>query len=301
MTMQEERTGSSPDAAADVRVRVPRRPKSWGSKVRWARHAIQAVVIAVVGWQAVGHVTSGGESAEAWCPLGGIEGAWTVWTTGRTMAHVHTSSLVLAGTVLVLALVGRGLFCGWLCPLGTLPEMVHKAGRAVTDRIPPLRRLRHRLERQTSWGKLRAAVYSATTPRSMVKAAVSRSGRTRVASRPPNRLPTIAARVNTPMRVQSRWTPCPIRDSSAEVLLIAITSSEVPTATGIVNPSARTSAGTTTKPPPTPKNPVSSPTAEAVTTTFRTRGQLHVSVGRNCRTGPSSEPASTSPPAPARR
>ena len=58
MTMQEERTGSSPDAAADVRVRVPRRPKSWGSKVRWARHAIQAVVIAVVGWQAAGHVTS---------------------------------------------------------------------------------------------------------------------------------------------------------------------------------------------------------------------------------------------------
>jgi Fe-S-cluster-containing hydrogenase component 2 len=50
----------------------------------WARHPIQALVIAVVRWQAVGHVTSGGESEGAWCPLGGIEGAWTVVTTGRT-------------------------------------------------------------------------------------------------------------------------------------------------------------------------------------------------------------------------
>lgn len=144
MTMQEERTDRSPNAT-DVRVRVPRRAAAWGAKTRWARHAIQAAVIAVVGWQAVGHVTSGGESAEAWCPLGGIEGAWTVLTTGRNVAHVHTSSLVLAGTVLVLAFVGRGFFCGWLCPLGSLQEMVHAAGRAVTDRVPPLRRLRHRL------------------------------------------------------------------------------------------------------------------------------------------------------------
>ena len=148
MTMQEERTDRSPNAT-DVWVRVPRRAAAWGARARWARHAIQAVVIAVVGWQAAGHVTSGGQSTEAWCPMGGFEGAWTVLTTGRTVAHVHTSSLVLAATVLVLALVGRGFFCGWLCPLGTLQEMVHKAGRAVTDRIPPLRRLRRRLERQS--------------------------------------------------------------------------------------------------------------------------------------------------------
>jgi len=87
--------------------------------------------------------------------LGGFEGAWTVLTTGRTVAHVHTSSLVLAATVLVLALVGRGFFCGWLCPLGTLQEMVHAAGRAVTDRVPPLRRLRRRLERGAGAGRWR--------------------------------------------------------------------------------------------------------------------------------------------------
>jgi len=146
MTVPDERTDCR-FPAADVRVRVPRRPASWGLKVRWTRHAVQGALIAVVGWQAVGHVTSGGESAEAWCPLGGFETLWTLATTGRTVSHVHTSSLVLAATVLMLALVGRGFFCGWLCPLGTVQEMVHRAGRAVTDRVPPLRRLRRRLER----------------------------------------------------------------------------------------------------------------------------------------------------------
>jgi polyferredoxin len=146
MTVPHEGTDRSPTAAA-VPVRVLRRPKTWGTKVRWTRHAIQGAVVVVVGWQAVGHVTSGGESAEAWCPLGGFESLWTLLTTGRTVPHVHTSSLVLSVTVLVLALVGRGFFCGWLCPMGTVQEMVHAAGRAVTDRVRPLRRLRRRMER----------------------------------------------------------------------------------------------------------------------------------------------------------
>jgi Fe-S-cluster-containing hydrogenase component 2 len=146
MTVLKE-TSSCELPADDDRARVPRRPRSWGARVRWTRRAIQAVVIALVGWRAVGHVTSGSESAEAWCPLGGFEGAWTMVTTGRTVPHVHTSSLVLAAAVLLLALAGRGFFCGWLCPLGSLQEMVHAGGRWVTDRVPPLRRLRRRMSR----------------------------------------------------------------------------------------------------------------------------------------------------------
>lgn len=152
MTVPDEKPDSRL-AADEARVRVPRRPAAWRTKVRWTRHATQAAVIAVVAWQAVGHVTTGGESAESWCPLGGFETLWTLVTTGRTVPHVHASSLVLSVAVLVLALAGRGFFCGWLCPLGTIQEMVHKAGRAVTDRIPALRRLRRRLGRDRSTGR----------------------------------------------------------------------------------------------------------------------------------------------------
>mgnify|MGYP001791673881 CR=1 FL=1 len=149
MTVTDERRGSDLPASCD-RDRVPRRPSSWGRKVRWARRATQGAVIAVVGWQALNHVTSGGPSAEAWCPLGGFESAWTLVTTGRTVAHVHASSLVLSVAVLVLAVVGRGFFCGWLCPFGTLQEMVYAAGRTITNRVPPLRRLRRRLSQRAS-------------------------------------------------------------------------------------------------------------------------------------------------------
>jgi len=152
MTVPEDRTDRSPTPTGGP-VRVPRRQQAWGQKVRWTRHAVQGALVAIVGWQAVGHVTSGGESAEAWCPLGGFETLWTLLTTGRTVSHVHTSSLVLSVTVLVLAVFGRGFFCGWLCPMGTVQEMVHAAGRAVTDRVPPLRRLRRRLERRAGAGR----------------------------------------------------------------------------------------------------------------------------------------------------
>ena len=117
MAVPGDRRDGGPDAA-DVRVRVPRRQGAWGSRVRWTPHAVQGAVIAAIGWRAVNHVTSGGPSAESWCPLGGFETLWTLATTGRTVAHVHSSSLVLAAAVQVLALVGRGFFCAWLCPLG---------------------------------------------------------------------------------------------------------------------------------------------------------------------------------------
>jgi hypothetical protein len=59
-----------------------------------------------------------------------------------------------------------------------------------------------------------------------------------------------------------------MRAAKAAALLIAITSNDVPAATGISKPRARTRAGTMTKPPPTPKKPVSSPTTLAVATSL---------------------------------
>lgn len=129
---------------------VAARPGSWGRRMRVARRAVQVAVVAIVAWQAWGHAVSGTASAEGLCPFGGFETLWTWVTTGRTVPHVHTANLVLGAAVAVLALAGRGFFCGWICPLGSLQQWVHSAADAVVRRIPAMRRLRRRIDRTTA-------------------------------------------------------------------------------------------------------------------------------------------------------
>ena len=111
------------------------------------------------------------------------------------------------------------------------------------------------------------------SPGSRQKAMASLSGSTREATRPPAKLPRMAVAVKAPSSGQSRCAVLPKRASSAAALLIEMTSREVPTATGISKPSASTRAGTMTKPPPTPKKPVSSPTPVAAATTPAVAGR----------------------------
>ncbi len=135
-----------PDTAAPP-VLVPRRARLGGRALRWLRHTVQAVVAGIVVWQVVQHVTDGKPSAEAFCPLAGFETLWTWTTTGRTVSHVHWSSIVMGVALIGMALVGRGFFCGWVCPFGAVQGAVHAAVNGVVDHIPPLRRLRRRISR----------------------------------------------------------------------------------------------------------------------------------------------------------
>lgn len=125
---------------------VPRRSSAEGRQIRWTRHAVQAAaVIGVAGvvWRNA-LAGPGSTSAEAFCPFGGFETAWTWVTTGRTVAHVHPANLVLAGVVVVLALAARGMFCGWVCPLGSIQEGIHAVADRVVSHVPALRRIRRR-------------------------------------------------------------------------------------------------------------------------------------------------------------
>ncbi len=134
-------------ATGDGPVLVPRRSPAAAAAVRWTRHTLQAAIAGLVIWQVYGHVTAGAPSAEAFCPLAGFETLWTWATTGKTVSHVHWPALVFGAAVVAMALIGRGFFCGWLCPLGAVQGAVHAAGRFVTDHVPPLRRLRRRAAR----------------------------------------------------------------------------------------------------------------------------------------------------------
>lgn len=129
---------------------VPRRSPRTARRLRWIRHGVQAAMTAIVVWQVVRQVTADDGSAEGLCPFGGFETLWTWLSTGRTVSHVHPANIALALAVALTALVGRGFFCGWLCPFGAIQGGIRAAASAVADRIPPLRRLRRRKARPGS-------------------------------------------------------------------------------------------------------------------------------------------------------
>ncbi|MCX6432244.1 MAG: 4Fe-4S binding protein [Actinobacteria bacterium] len=132
---------------------VPRRSPRSARQIRWSRHLVQTAIVAWVAWTIWSKAVAapGAASPEAFCPFGGFETAFTWITTGATVAHVHTANLVLAGIVVVLALVGRGFFCGWLCPLGSIQEAIRGMARAVTDRAPWMRRTGRAIRANAPW------------------------------------------------------------------------------------------------------------------------------------------------------
>ena len=39
--------------------------------------------------------------------------------------------IIFVYTVFTLILLGRGVFCGWLCPFGAMQELAYKFGRLI--------------------------------------------------------------------------------------------------------------------------------------------------------------------------
>jgi polyferredoxin len=80
-------------------------------------------------------------SAEAFCPFGGLETLYQYLTAGGTfVSHTHLSNVVLLVAVLAVALLLRSAFCGWICPLGFLQDLVSNLSSVLQKRLPTLRR-----------------------------------------------------------------------------------------------------------------------------------------------------------------
>ena len=100
---------------------------------------------------------------------------WLGWTAGVQLSTVNVINYVMAPfthfdigfylaeplmviiaayTLISVVLIGRGVFCGWLCPFGALQELLAQVSRAlrVPQWNPPAA-----LERRLWWGKYIAA------------------------------------------------------------------------------------------------------------------------------------------------
>jgi polyferredoxin len=68
---------------------------------------------------------------DALCPFGGIETLWSMIVSMQLIQRIAVSSVILMSLVLVIAMLFRRSFCGYICPLGALQELFGKIGKAV--------------------------------------------------------------------------------------------------------------------------------------------------------------------------
>lgn len=104
------------------------------------RRLIQVFFFVFVGVIAVNHTlaeTGGGitwlssASLHAICPFGGVVTLYQLATLGTFVQKIHISSVILMGLILFLTLLLGPVFCGWVCPLGSIQEWIGKLGKKI--------------------------------------------------------------------------------------------------------------------------------------------------------------------------
>ncbi|WBW99565.1 4Fe-4S binding protein [Oceanirhabdus sp. W0125-5] len=70
-------------------------------------------------------------SLHAICPFGGVVSIYELLTAGTLVKKIHESSFVLMIIVFLIAVAFGAIFCGWICPFGSIQEWVSKVGKKI--------------------------------------------------------------------------------------------------------------------------------------------------------------------------
>ncbi len=106
----------------------------------WIRRIVQIFFFALIALIAVNHglAESGrgipllsSASLHALCPFGGVTTIYQYATTGTFVQKIHESAFILMVIGFLLAVLFGPVFCGWVCPLGTVQEWVAGLGRRL--------------------------------------------------------------------------------------------------------------------------------------------------------------------------
>ncbi len=109
----------------------------------WLRRGIQAFFFLFIALVAVNHqLSETGEgipflsnaSLHALCPFGGVVSIYQYLMTGTFVQKIHESSFILMLLGFLLALLFGPVFCGWVCPLGTIQEWFSGIGKRIFKR-----------------------------------------------------------------------------------------------------------------------------------------------------------------------
>jgi polyferredoxin len=135
----------SADVLPGPALRVRRR------RIEWSRHLVQAGFLAtvlLVGWEFVrwvhgieaGHVVGARPpGVEGFLPIAALLSLRHLLSTGE-VHPVHPAGLVILLLVLATGLLAKKAFCSWVCPVGTLSEMLAGLSRRLFRRTLALPR-----------------------------------------------------------------------------------------------------------------------------------------------------------------
>jgi len=111
------------------------------TKTDQVRLGIQIFFFVLIAVIAVNHILeeagSGGlpilssASLHALCPFGGVVSIYQYAATGTFVKKTHESSFILMWIVFALTLLFGPVFCGWVCPLGSVQEWLGKLGKKI--------------------------------------------------------------------------------------------------------------------------------------------------------------------------
>ncbi len=106
----------------------------------WIRRLVQIFFFSLIALISVNHtLASSGKgipflssaSLHALCPFGGVVTIYQFAATGTFVQKIHESAFILMAIGFLLAILFGPVFCGWVCPLGTLQEWVAGLGRKI--------------------------------------------------------------------------------------------------------------------------------------------------------------------------
>jgi ferredoxin len=95
--------------------------------MRLTRRIVQLgfLVLTIVGV----FVVSG--NAERWCPFGGVEAIYNYSVEGNMLCSLGVSNLYVLAAVLLTVVLFRRAFCGYVCPIGTISELLGRGAERV--------------------------------------------------------------------------------------------------------------------------------------------------------------------------
>ncbi len=102
-------------------------------RTRYYRYAVFTIILGLVVYLALGY---GSRSFEAYCPFGGAESLWGLFTAGEFTCALGPLNLSLMLALMVLVLISKKAFCGWACPIGFLSELGGRLGGIVWKKRP---------------------------------------------------------------------------------------------------------------------------------------------------------------------